>query len=582
MSAPILQTLHLDLLRLVRLVRSSPIRLLKNGLPGKRVLQSIVDELVVHKAIQPLPAFEDSGYPLFLYEQAYQLELLEEKSGQLFCDQERAEAFFQLPAREQIEQLVENWRMLVHWNEMRRVTSLVVRDLETPSEPLWTARRLVRARKQLLRTLPSLLEIPRPLSELTELVLEKHPDLLSLGNENNNRYERLWWKTGEDERSLEYPQDQSLVEGEFLRICLTESLTWLGLVHVTSDQDSIVTWRGYPNLPPSAPAAEAPPFLVQPNLTILVFPSPQLLPQLFRLEQFAQPLSGDQILRYKLEEKNFLEALQMGLTVEEVLAFLAEKSRVPLPQNVQQLLLTWHQQSSQIIVSEDGTILEADSEEELQEILSSFPSTIQVRILDETRLFIPASCNKALATWSKTVPVVELDYQRPPPRCLNIEADLSVQLDLIRADLYIRPFLERIATLHPSPQSYQELWIIEREKLEIALQEELAPEDLFAFLDVRAHIFSSTARFRLEAFCGLLGNIYAGSQQVVLTPDSAIMDRLLYEGGLRNYAIRLGPAAAMIEEEKVELAYKLLTTYALPTTDTPLLSATEDEAQGDS
>lgn len=89
---------------------------------------------------------------------------------------------------------------------------------------------------------------------------------------------------------------------------------------------------------PEEPEEES--FFVQPNYEILA-PRNLALPVLWELELAADLAKPDRMMIYHLSKETVYRALKEGLTAEEITAFLGERARAGLPQNVAYAIADW-------------------------------------------------------------------------------------------------------------------------------------------------------------------------------------------------------------------------------------------------
>jgi hypothetical protein len=116
---------------------------------------------------------------------------------------------------------------------------------------------------------------------------------------------------------------------------------------------------------PPARAAE-PEFLLGGNFELKV---PHDLPTdtRLKLEAFAEQTGGGRFLSYRISKSTFYRALDAGVDVDEVLAFLEERVSRPVPQNVAFSLRDWAKQYGTISFY-DRLVVAADKAEKADEV----------------------------------------------------------------------------------------------------------------------------------------------------------------------------------------------------------------------
>lgn len=546
-------SLQIDLLRLLHLIRQRHPKLLKSGFPGRRDFLLLNKLLFSSQDIEDAKLLDEHSYLLFLYEIAYQLDLFQEIEGRLYVHPTNAHAFFHSSLGEQQEQIFQAYLRLVLWSEMRFATGLQVQLQDAAPHP-FPAQIQLQARRLLLEKLIAWLSLPLELDDIFHLVKEEEPDLLQL----SARFAAQPYASiavqlpDEKSRQAEHPEDWGVVEGAFVQQMLSQALTWLGLIAPRKSKEAPFRLQES-MLPPSIhPVSSAPPpsngptLLVQPNLEILVFPSPSLMRVLYQLEHFCTPTGGEQILQYRLEKKGFFQALRNGYAYTQIIRLLEEESRMPLPQNLRQQLDSWYQQSSQIVISRQGVVVEASSPKEMAALLEEEFLEIPHYILDAQHIFVPAHAIPLLKRVEAHNQAQHLHYDQAPIRSLQVDKELFVRLLPQQADLFAETFLQKYAVALPEDRRgprYQ----ITQASLASAQKQGHSFDALLHFLEERAQIFPSTARLRLEALTQNIGPVFAGHLPILLVQDERTMDRLLYEGGLGAYTQRIGPKAALLD-----------------------------------
>lgn len=578
----------IDLLRFVGGLSNRKVRLLKSGLPGKRDMHALNQNLLQSRDLSEVRSFEDSGYLLFLYELGYQLDLFTEQQGQLVPRIAHTHAWAQRSPFEQQTDVFDAYCRMVLWNESNEWGALQLYDVEEPSQTTQLSiSSVLRARKALLAQLPDLLQDTPTVEECLNRCKTYNDDWLRLAPEGEGSYEGILRHTEEGIQTLHYPDDWHDVDGFFLHQLFQTSLQWLGCITSYTDFNGVEhytlaeTWLNSAELPdhmqhPSYCVVEA-------NLDVLLFPGANQAALLLQLERFCIPLDGERIVRYHIDKKRFFNALQTGYSFQHVHHFLEQNSRTPVPTNVLQLVQNWFQQSNQIVISKQGAIIEASTESELADKLKHWPETIPYTLLNATTLFVPSYAHAELRAWLHTQgPTQEIDYKRTLPKSLHIHSSLQVEI-IPPVDLLAETVLNKIAEpLECSGRGQRVQFQITRETLERAFQDGWTYEQILRELELRTKVFSSTDRLRLESFAKSIGHVFAGEIFVVMTEDSDVLDRLEHEGGLGTYLHRLGATTAWVAAEHKERVRELLQTYSLPTTDCPrdiLFPAPADEEE---
>jgi len=76
------------------------------------------------------------------------------------------------------------------------------------------------------------------------------------------------------------------------------------------------------------------PLIVNPDFEIILFPEGDTYDLVTELDRFAERISSDSVIRYRLTEASIEKAVAEGLEPSRILRTLSEHSRVEVPQNV--------------------------------------------------------------------------------------------------------------------------------------------------------------------------------------------------------------------------------------------------------
>jgi len=129
---------------------------------------------------------------------------------------------------------------------------------------------------------------------------------------------------------------------------ILQELYWVGVIALDAAEVDrathvALTGMGKGVLSGEASGASEPPvaeLFVQPNFEILV-PRELDLKLRFQLERFAELVSVDQMLTYRIGRDSVYRGAERGMESEEILSFLETHSKVPLPQNLRYSISDW-------------------------------------------------------------------------------------------------------------------------------------------------------------------------------------------------------------------------------------------------
>lgn len=101
--------------------------------------------------------------------------------------------------------------------------------------------------------------------------------------------------------------------------------------------------------------------IVQPSYQLLLLP-PLDDSSLQRLREFSETVRVAEVAEFKLTQATLFRAVQQGIAVADVIAFLEERSEQPLPQNVHYTLGSWARVFEQVRIYADAVLVEGTAE----------------------------------------------------------------------------------------------------------------------------------------------------------------------------------------------------------------------------
>ncbi len=263
---------------------------------------------------------------------------------------------------ERLAALVRGW-VGAGFNELTLLGGLSLRSL-----PLDL--RLPESRQSLLHLLASLPAGPwLRLDEIVSEVERVEPDFLR----RNGRYDS-WLLYDASGKLVAGRESWPLVEGVFVRAAILAVLRWFGLVDVAgAGQLDIISFnplaahiiQGAPP-PPEQPSE---PLTVQGTFEIVCPPGASLWAH-FQLQRIAELVGDNAAAVFRLTRRSVLAAAEHGIGAEDILRFLTENARGPVPQGVAAYVHEWSRQVGQLQV-EEMVLLRADDPLRLLEVRRS-------------------------------------------------------------------------------------------------------------------------------------------------------------------------------------------------------------------
>ena len=377
-------------------IRDHETRLTQQGYVFKRALKEINKTLLVPGDMGKGMGEKENPRLRFVRLLLQEMGLLKVRRGGSIVNAIQASSFWSEPPPARVQKSFQAWRDAAFWNELRYLPAITVQSWYTSDLSL-----IVTARNKVLDHLVKL-----PAGEwvglerlINRLRMTDYEFLFSREVPDQRRYygygyyspdydtpysayrNPLGWQfspiTGE-------AQGWEVVEAQFIRNIVTSVLHWLGLVDLgyagRVDKDGaplqavayrvteIGAWLLGRGSAPEIPVAEGR-VVVQPNFQIFALDpiSDQILAT---LDQFAERVSAERAIEYKLTRRAVYAAQQKGWTAKRVVEYLEETCRAPLPQNVARTLEEWEALHRRIVIHRRTALAQTITTELMDRLLA--------------------------------------------------------------------------------------------------------------------------------------------------------------------------------------------------------------------
>jgi hypothetical protein len=460
------RTFQRDLYLYWSFVRETPIRLTLKGQPPKPVLRTLAAQLLERTELDRSADELTQPRLRFLRQLLHQLGLLAVSPEREVHATGRAD-FFALEPLERVRRSFDTWRASSDYLEFGMLPANArPTELEFQPTPAGAAA-VTRARAVVLKllaeqgaegwhSLPALVEEIRdqdfgfliPRTRAAQQYYYQGPyDAAS--NPYSLRFGSLY---GNSDSNWEQ------VEANFIRAIVTGPLHWLGLIDTgllpdaASASSPIAAFRltdmGRWVLglgPPPAVQAEGGRVIAQPNLHIVAL-DPVADATLVQLDQFAERLSAERAVEYRLTRASVYAGQQAGWEVPRIKTFLQAQTQMALPGNVERTLDEWQAQHERIILRTGVTLAHGPAElfdallagPHAQGLIASRPAPEVVTLKTPLPAFVEAAAELG---------VLPLINQPTAPVQDSIEADETGRLRLLaaRPSLYLHGRLAAFA-----------------------------------------------------------------------------------------------------------------------------------------
>jgi len=357
---------ELDLLSIAETVIERRPRVLKNGLPNLAFFRAA-------NAVLATPDDESNGHGFPQVE--FWLTLTRELGmvtikGDTLDATPAADEFFALPFAQRRDRMREAFLNSPGLNDFGLITDIELPGLKksgtvdvVTDAPDSEAR--ISARKRVLEAAQAS-DGETKIARLSQL-MQRTASSFVIDHSDDGSWRKVYYR-GIRERNgrqdVERDGGWDRVEGVYIRWLIALPLAKLGWLDYDPARDTFECLdgdEGEPNFE----------IIIQPNFELLALGDRIDAGQLWRIARFARPAMEGRVRKYILEKKPFTEALGRGMNATAIVAFLAELSRKPLPQNVRFSLDEWGASSERMKIWPDALVIEAEGVEDLNALLTA-------------------------------------------------------------------------------------------------------------------------------------------------------------------------------------------------------------------
>lgn len=448
-------------------LQANPVDLTAKGLIPKRILTALNDTLLVKETIGTGQGELDFNRLVFLRQTLLGLGLVEDKGGSLRAVD--APPFFGLSPVERIKRTFHEYvngrgTNELFWIPGVQIYSSAAAPLPTPGAVSDARRAALLFFKQAMRwaSLPALLDHIRDTSY--EFLFKRAPRQIydyalrtyTLDADPYNGANVLGWVfPGIKEEENGWNQ----VEAAFLRCLLQGPLYWMGLVSLGYTRSELKEPDAFLLTPVGAwllGAGKQPEInlsggrvILQPNYQVTAF-DPVSDQTLMELERFAERLSGDRAIEFRLTQASVYAAQQRGWSAGRIKAYLEELTGAAVPANVQRTLEEWQSLYERIVIYPKVSLLHAASPQDLEtlsanpdlhRLLSDRPADVVVRLPDSKG--IPDLVHKL--TRQGWLALVNRGEGKLPANSVELAPDGRLSFTVPTPDLYLHGHLARFA-----------------------------------------------------------------------------------------------------------------------------------------
>ncbi|UCC64953.1 MAG: helicase-associated domain-containing protein [Anaerolineae bacterium] len=378
-------------------VRDSEMRLTQQGYVFKRELKKLNETLLVPGNMGRGMGEKENPRLRFVRLLLQEMDLLKVRRGGTTINAIPVSDFWSDSPLARVQKTFQVWRDKVFWNELSHLQGITVQSWYTPDLSL-----IVVARNKVIEHLTKLptrewVALERLVNRLRMIDYEF---LFSREVPDQHRYygygyyspdydtpysayrNPLGWQFSPVKDEAE---GWEIVETQFIRNIITGPLHWLGVVdigyagqveedgaalqpfdyQVTEIGARLLGLGDAPDLPTTKGQV-----VVQPNFQIFAL-DPISDHVLATLDQFAERVSAERAIEYKLTRQSVYAGQQRGWTTKRIVEYLEGVSDVPLPQNVARTLEEWEALHRRIVIHRRSALAQTATPEMMDALLAN-------------------------------------------------------------------------------------------------------------------------------------------------------------------------------------------------------------------
>jgi len=385
------RTFQRDLYLYWSYVRAHPLKLTTQGRLRKKDLEAINATLLVREQIEK--GTNELDYPrlVFLRHLATALGLLKRQHMQVRAAEHPP--FIKEPPAQRVKRCFVAWLEGDFWNEILSIPGISVRGAK--GREARVPQQIVKARQ---RVIAHLKRLPAQgwvdIEQLIEDIRATDYEFLFSRQYERSYYSSYYYYSYQPGTPYSYygnplgwefspsfhdeAEGWDTVEVGFIMAIIREPLYWLGLVDLgyKGELGEPIAYRLTPlgawvmGLGPEVeiPTGEGR-VIVQPNFQIFAL-DPISDATLATLDEFAERVSAERAVEYKLTQQSVYKGQQAGWTAAKIIGFLEQASGSPLPQNVVRTLEEWDKLHHRIVFHRRVNLCQTATPELMDELLA--------------------------------------------------------------------------------------------------------------------------------------------------------------------------------------------------------------------
>jgi hypothetical protein len=612
-------------------VRANPLSLTKEGRLYKRDLR-LVNSALLHQVEIDQQNEPDLPRLLFLRLLLTDLGLLRRTESTIRAVE--GHAFLGQSPGERIRQCYSHWLKGTFWNEILSLSRVTVQGAGSRLDR--APKQLAQARTSVVHHVASLHRSRAPDTHWTPIVhlIEsiRTTDYEFLLPRDYFPYQSVYYRAYENYVSHASPyitygnamgwsfsppfaneaEGWSVVEAGFIRTVLLEPMHWMGLLDVgyIADREaddstaSPVLPVAYRLTPAGAwvlgvgPEVDMPEergrVVVQPNFELFALdPISDLT--LARLDEFAERMSAERAIKYRLTRASVYRAQKRGWTARRIMDFLRELAQpahadpASLPQNVERTLQEWQGLYERVTIHRRANLLQADSNDLLSHLKQDH--SIRSHLVDARVIGTPgargdpledtalALISPALGETEELVRALEhagypplrtRSPKEPIPPSLTIKTDggpsptgLQIQFQVALPSIYL---FEQIAPF--TRQDEQGRYYLTQSAVWEAVQGGMSVQEILDRLRaLHCGPLPHAAEKQIRAWGHYYGDAAVQTVTLIQLQDSETLNELLAEPEVRALLRPFVPdpaqALALLDTDDLDRLHKVLARYGI-------------------
>lgn len=284
--------------------------------------------------------------------------------------------------------------------------------------------------------------------------------------------------------------------------------------------------------------------IVQPNYHIVAL-DPVSEATLATLDQFAERLSAERAVEYRLTQQSVYHGQRRGWDADEITSFLQHQTDMPLPENIRRTLHEWQSKHERIIVHPHVNLIHASDTDDMDALLTApAVAASRPRRLGPTVALLPVDTDlgelRQQLEADNWLPLLTRQADDLPASSLIADADGQIRVVTKTPSIYMHAHLAAIAAMDPADDH---LYYVTPETVQRATAGGMNANQIIERLGgMHRGPLPDVLRRKIRAWARHYGDASIEVITLLQFKDEATLDELLRDREVAPLIDRFGPA----------------------------------------